>query len=121
MSSMNYIKGTLIALTDKIRSYDRTVLIGIGTGCVFSVLGLIQLLLIVFAPSARTFDHISLVIVDAVIAAVCFAYPLYRNSMKSNSGNNYRSKKTNTNTNTNRTANNSSKFRSYRNSNHSKY
>ena len=70
--------GMLKKLTDKIQEYDKSSLISFITGCVFILLSIIQLILLISTPLARTFDHFSLVLVDFIIAAVCFVYVLYR-------------------------------------------
>ena len=66
-------------LFDKLKSYDRDVLISVLTGCLFAVFGLIQILSVIFAPVARTFDHFALIVVDMIITAVCLVFALYKN------------------------------------------
>lgn len=66
-------------LFDKLKSYDRDVLISVLTGCLFAVFGLIQILSVIFAPVARTFDHFALIVVDMIITAVSLVFVLYKN------------------------------------------
>ena len=75
----SYWKEAFIKLSDKYNQCDKSTLISMMTGFVFILLGLIQLIFIIFSPLARTFDHISLILVDFIIAAVCLVYVLYRN------------------------------------------
>ena len=74
----SYWKEAFIKLSDKYNQCDKSTLISMMTGFVFILLGLIQLIFIIFSPLARTFDHISLILVDFIIAAVCLVYVLYR-------------------------------------------
>lgn len=68
----------LTKLSEKCRSCDKSVLISFVTACVFILLGLVQLVSVIFYPSARSFDRFSLVIVDFIISAFCFVYVLSR-------------------------------------------
>lgn len=75
------IKGSLKKLSERISGYDKSILISIITGCIFILFAVIQLIFVISTPMARTFDHISLTLVDFIIAAICFVYVLYRQGM----------------------------------------
>ena len=72
------IKGSLKKLSERISGYDKSILISIITGCIFILFAVIQLIFVISTPMARTFDHISLILVDFIIAAICIVYVLYR-------------------------------------------
>ena len=55
---------------DKIRVMDKNVLTAFGVGGLFLLLALIQLLIFVCSPFGRSWDHVLLMLVDLVIAAV---------------------------------------------------
>lgn len=65
---------------------DKASLVSSVTGCIFILFALIQLFFVLFSPAARTFDHFSLIMVDFIIAALCFVYVLYRRGLLANLG-----------------------------------
>ena len=65
-------------LSDTIKKQDKNVMISFITACVFSLFGILQLIFVISTSLARTFDHISLILVDFIIAAICIVYVLYR-------------------------------------------
>ena len=65
-------------LSDTIKKQDKNVMISLITACVFSLFGILQLIFVISTSLARTFDHISLILVDFIIAAICIVYVLYR-------------------------------------------
>ena len=66
------------SLYGRIRSLDRYSLICMITCAVFVLFGVFQLVLVILTPKTATFDHISLIIVDFIIAAFCIVYLIYR-------------------------------------------
>lgn len=72
------LEKAFIKLWDKIKGCDRSNLISIITGGIFALLCLIQIISVISTPLARNFDHVSLILVDFIIAAVCFVYVIYR-------------------------------------------
>lgn len=75
-------KTTFIQSLKKLFKYvsnqDKRIIISFITGCLFSLLGIIQVLFVMFSTMARTFDRFSLIIVDFIIAAICFVFVFYR-------------------------------------------
>ncbi len=55
---------------DKIRTMDKQALTAFGTCGLFLLLALAQLLILVFSSFGRSWDHILLMLVDIVIAAL---------------------------------------------------
>ena len=72
------LKKGLYELSERYKNADKSSLISAMTGGVFVLLALIQLFFVLFTPIAQTFDHVSLILVDFIIAALCFVYVLYR-------------------------------------------
>ena len=72
------LEKAFIKLWDKIKGCDRSNLISIITGGIFALLCLIQIISVISTPLARNFDHVSLILVDFIIAAACFVYVIYR-------------------------------------------
>ena len=71
---------SLKKLYGKFRTCDKSVLVSIVTACIFILFGLIQVISVILSPLFRTFDHVSLIIVDFIIAAFCVVFTLYRSS-----------------------------------------
>ena len=72
------LKKGLYELSERYKNADKSSLISAMTGGVFVLLALIQLFFVLSTPIAQTFDHVSLILVDFIIAALCFVYVLYR-------------------------------------------
>ena len=78
MSNRKNIIDLLSKVTNKIRSFDRYALICLITGVIFFLLGTVQLVLMLLTPTLSTFDHISVVILDFIVVALCLVYVLYK-------------------------------------------
>ena len=74
----NYTSKFLNEFTEKFKACDKSILVSGITAGIFILLGLIQLISVIVTPLARTFDHISLIPIDFMIAAFCVVYVLYR-------------------------------------------
>lgn len=65
-------------LPDQIRKYDRYTLICLITGVIFFLFATLQLVLMLLTPQSASFDHISVIVLDYIIVALCLAFVLYK-------------------------------------------